>query len=487
MRSRIFKHCLITLSIGALVAQSIISGTVAADTANPYVWDAPVKIKRTQKPNRRRPAGASLAARPEEVAPLLTFKYKVYKRGDGNQLASVNPDQEFNIGDQVKLAFTPNQDGHLYVVHRSEATGGSVVDQPHVIFPDPRINNGSNKVQKNREYVVPGFCSEFEDPKDCWWEITPPNGKEFFTVIFSRDEITDLPSKLTETDLESGTPDRINQEIINSIKEGSATPERSKRVYNANRAIESDGIYVRNANRENNEELIDTIELAHTRGIDTDSYARTRALFVKKRADTVRVNFLKENGTPVDPNVNIFREGDSLLVKFRSNFRGYAYFVNITPQGKKCVIYPCSVRENNLIEPGKVYTQPIGFDAEKGNEVLQVIISHERVGFLDKAIASLNCCSEDKPCSCELGRSASSAAEELTANSKRQQQSGVIAKVNPVVPQGTPDGIRARSITLAAGKDKNKGTAYVAIQDTGSGNDQQGKPAGIFEIRLKHN
>jgi hypothetical protein len=484
MRSRIFKHCLITLSIGALVAQSLITASVVAVADNPYVWDAPVTIKRKPKKNRRRPR--PIVAKTEEVAPLLTFKYKVYERGDGNQMTSVDPDQEFDIGDQVKMAFTPNQDGYLYVVHRSEATGGAIVDRPHVIFPDPRINEGSNKVEKNREYVVPGFCSEFEDPKDCWWEITPPNGKEFFTVIFSRDEITDLPSKLTETDLESGTPDRINQEIITGIQQGSAKPERSKRVYNANREIESDGIYVRNTDPENNEELVDTIEIAHTRGDDADAYARTRALFVKKRADTVRVDFLKENGTPVDPDVDIFREGDTLLVNFKSNFRSYAYFVNITPQGKKCVIYPCSIRENNLLEPGKIYTQHIGFDAEAGNEVLQVIVSHERIAFLDKLIANLNCCSEDKPCACELGKSASSAADELMANAKRQQQSGVIAKVDPVVPQGTRDGIRARSITLAAGKDKNKGTSYVAIQDAGSGTGQQGKPAGVFEIRLKH-
>src|SRR6185295_1030842 len=111
------------------------------------------KTGRVRPISRPRPDSSGL-----EESPLLAVKYNLLKRGDGNSLDRIDPSGQFKIGDQLKLAITPNQQGFLYIVHRSEDVRGNVIDQPHVIFPDPRINNGLNTVEKNREYVVPQHC-----------------------------------------------------------------------------------------------------------------------------------------------------------------------------------------------------------------------------------------------------------------------------------------------------------------------------------------
>jgi hypothetical protein len=486
MRSRLFSHLLITLVVGGLLAQVFTSETASATGDNPYFWDAPVKFTQPAKP---KPGRVRPPSRPKpdnkglEESPLLALKYNVLKRGDGNSKERVDAGREFNIDDQLKLAITPNQQGFLYVVHRSEDANGTVVDQPHVIFPDPRINNGSNTVAKDREYVVPQFCQDFENPDDCWWWITPPNGKEFFTVIFSRDEITELPNKLTADDV-ARNAGAVNRQVIEAIKRGSGQTLAQESAPSARRTSGSGGLYVRNTSLNDNEELIDTIEIKHLSGGDDPPAAMTRALFVKKRADAMRVLFLK-NGVPVDPSRDEFKAGDEIEVKYESNFKGYAYFVNITPEGRKCVMHPCTRSDSNGIVPGSQYKQTVGFDQEKGTEVLQVVLSRERIKFLDDAIKGAGCCDPARPCGCELSVNAASAADQLASKSPNKKGGIVVDDLVAVVPQSGPDGIHARGIKLAAGKDKQEGS-FVAIEDKKDDNRLDTGQAAVFEIRLNH-
>lgn len=487
MKSRLLLLTLVSLAGAGLLSQSLAGNFGAAPVDNPYIWDEPVKIKqpRTPKTGRKRvPTRPPADKNGEEESPLLTLKYKALKRGDGNSAERVDPNGQFKIGDQLKLAITPNQNGFLYVVHRSVGVDGKVIDQPHVIFPDPRINEGQNAVTKDREYIVPQYCQDYPDPRDCWWEITPPNGKEFFTVIFSRDQIINLPNKLTADDLARNSG-AISEQVIEAIKQGSEQSlTHNDRVLSSRRVVQSDGVYVRNTNRNDNEELIDTIEIKHLAGGgDEQPAAMTRALFVKKRSDAMRVLFLK-GGVPVDPR-DEFKAGDEIEVKYESNFPGYAYFVNITPEGKKCLISPCSRAEIKEMVPGTLSKQTISFDEEKGTEVLQVVLSRERIKFLDDAITNAGCC--ETPCGCELSANAASAAAQLASNSAKKKGGGgiVVNDVVAVVPQSGTGGVRARGIKLAAGRDKQEGS-FVAIEDQRSDNRLEPGQAAVFEIRLNH-
>ena len=492
MNRKLFSFALLTLLIGSSLVESFIRAVPVAADSGSYFWDEPVAIKQPARPKagrRRTTARPAANSKGEELSPLLTIKYKLLERVAGGEGRMVDAAQtNFGIGDQLRLSLTPNQHGYLYVIHHSVDNAHNIVDQPHVIFPSPRINDGKNEVNKDETYVVPKFCPEFDDPKDCWWEITPPAGRDFFTVIFSRDEITDLPSSLTEADVTSNAKDAVALKTLDAFnKERDANKQsvaHTKQIrFKSKRTTDEDGIFIQNTNRKDNEELIDTIELRHPSAANDNETTRARALFVKKRNDAMRVQFFKD-GREVDPGT-VFKAGDEVQVRYESNFNGYVYFINITPEGEKRVFYPCERATTINLATGVIKTVPVGFDEQKGTEVLQVIMSRERIPFLENALKG-DCC--EHPEKCALSASASSAAAELAAAAAQRQKGGIeVNNLVAVVPDSPSSGIRARGIKLAQGG--SKGSAYVAIeprQENGSGKLEQGNYA-VFEIRLNHN
>jgi hypothetical protein len=488
MRSRLLSISLITIVISGLFADNLLTRTVSAKGDNSYSWDAPVKVSRTQtaKPGRKsRPK----PVKPEEV-PLLTLNYQVLTRGDGGTMQRVDAaQQDFKTGDQMKLAVTPNQSGFLYIVHHSVDNKNNVIDRPHVVFPHKSINEGRNEVKKDEQYLVPKYCPQLEDPNDCWWEITPPSGKDVFTVIFSRDKITDLTDKLS-SNKSTDDPDAVDMNIISKIKSTSNTKDiaRVKEIkFSSTRETKSDGTYVQNTNKNDNEEIFETIELRHQSEAGNTPVALTRALFVKKRSDAIHISFLKKGGGEVDPSRDVFTSADALTVRCESNFNGYVYFVNITPSGRKFLIFPCGKVSAYNLAPGFRAEPEVLFDDEKGTEVLQVIMSRDRIDFFESAMKG-ECCSD--PTKCELSASAANAASELASNAAKQQKGGIeVNNVMAVVPpNASSGGIRARGIALVQGKDSNKGGSYVAIESPANSTDNKleaGRYA-VFEIRLNH-
>ncbi|HVF91066.1 MAG TPA: DUF4384 domain-containing protein [Blastocatellia bacterium] len=198
------------------------------------------------------------------------------------------------------------------------------------------------------------------------------------------------------------------------------------------------------------------------------------------KVDGMRVLVLKSEGgsfTPVAPG-QIFRHGDEMRVSFESNFDGYVYVINVSPVGKKRVIFPGSqlASGDNLIRARRRIELPptsFIFDKETGTEILQVIMSRDPIAVLDAAV---------RDSKGEL-QSASSAAGELSASAQRGIVSGDAATV---LSQGS--GIRARGIFLAEGKDQDKTGSVVAIADE-KRSDGRLKPGEVasFEIRLQHN
>lgn len=208
-----------------------------------------------------------------------------------------------------------------------------------------------------------------------------------------------------------------------------------------------------------------------------DESKRARGLFVNKRSDAMSILVLKNEGgslVPVDPSSE-FKAGDQIKIQLESNFDGFIYVVNIQPSGKRCLMFPYPDAADNTVRSGERYDIPPGgdameFDKEKGTEVLQVIMSRDRIPYLDAALKEPERC---------LAQSASTAAAEL--------QAGIVKKVTPVVPEGGDTKVRSRDIILAAGKDKDTSGSVVAVPDTGGGGRLKSGEIAPFEIRLKHN
>jgi len=204
--------------------------------------------------------------------------------------------------------------------------------------------------------------------------------------------------------------------------------------------------------------------------------SRARGLFISKKSDAMSILVQKVDGgllVPVDPSSE-FKAGDQIKIQFQSNFEGYIYVVNIEPNGKRKVLFPYTEASNNAVSPDERYELPPGgdaieFDAEKGTEVLQVIMSKDRIAYLDAAL---------KNPERYLSESASSAAAEL--------QGGIAKKVTPVVPANDTSKVRSRDIILAPGRDKDTKGSVVAIPDNGGGGKLKSGEIAPFEIRLKH-
>jgi hypothetical protein len=178
---------LMQLAAGAGVAKAQESATT---------WDKPREIQApsTPKPRRKRRATRKIVRRGQqavEQAPFLTVQYRLLKFKEGAPPVELPAQAVLHPGDLLRLAVTPNQDGFLYIIHQNEGEDGQIV------FPDSRVNDGQNFVAKNREFALPPACAPVDSP-DCWYKVTPSAKAEFFIVVFSRDQITDLPNQASD-------------------------------------------------------------------------------------------------------------------------------------------------------------------------------------------------------------------------------------------------------------------------------------------------
>lgn len=256
MRSRLSKTCLIATAVGALLVPAIFAPGVDAQKQGAPLWYSVVTVKRVDKPNRQRAHPVPKTGK--QQAALLTLQWRLLERGDNNVQQEADPSQVFHNEDQLKLAVTTNQDGYLYVIHRMNNGDGRLV------FPDPRSNEGRNEVKKNQEYVVPSYCPTFPNPKDCWWEMAPPTGRENFIVVFSRDEFEKLPRRVAMNNGEYEYP-IIKRDLIEDLADTSRkdVKEATGRLRIPGKPAARYATWLQNSNLKDNEELIATIQLKH--------------------------------------------------------------------------------------------------------------------------------------------------------------------------------------------------------------------------------
>jgi len=243
---------LIATAVSALLMPAIFAPGVNAQKQGAPLWYSVVTVKRVDKPNRQRTHPVSKAG--TQKAALLTLQWHVLKRVDDTTQEEADTNQEFQTGDRLKLAITANQTGYLYIVNQPEGKDGVL------LFPDLRVNKGQNYVLKDKEYLIPSYCPDFEDPKDCWFQMVPPSGTETLIVIFSRDKITTLPNQIAKpyAPVKRELVEQLLSTSEQKVKQatGELTIPGQKAVRYATRA--------QNTNLKDNEELIATIELRHS-------------------------------------------------------------------------------------------------------------------------------------------------------------------------------------------------------------------------------
>ena len=254
MRSRLSRTWVVAgAAVALLITASWGPGTLAQKQGAP-LWYSVASVKRVEKPNRVRTRPVPKTKTGRQRAALLTLQWHLLQRVNDTTQKEADPTQEFQTGDKLKLAITVNQTGYLYIVNQPEGKDGVM------LFPDLRINKGDNYVVKDKQYVIPSYCQDFEDPKDCWFKMAPPAGTETLIVIFSRDKITTLPNQIAKpyAPVKRALVEQLiasSEQKAKQVTDELTIPGRNAVRY-ATRA--------QNTNLEDNEELIATIELRHS-------------------------------------------------------------------------------------------------------------------------------------------------------------------------------------------------------------------------------
>jgi hypothetical protein len=260
MKDRFFS--VYRLGFGLLIACMFVSlsAPAAFGQVSSTTWDKPQPVQRKEKPKRvYRPTRRARVRPKVQRAPLLTVQYRVFiKRPDGTQGES-SPASVFHAGDQLRLGVMANQDGFLYVIYQKQDQDGLVM------FPDSRVNNGENYVSRNKEFILPPINCPAADPEECWYNVTADPTKEFFIVVFSRDQILDLPNTAGGTDavrtaLASGV---LKKEVIDSYVRSARMQDYKiySRPARASSPFSRYAIWVTNTNRADNEEVIVRVPL----------------------------------------------------------------------------------------------------------------------------------------------------------------------------------------------------------------------------------
>jgi hypothetical protein len=235
---------------GVAVLCGLLLGHTATVTAQDR-WDDPVKIKRQPSQPNRKPAPRQVKRTVATVqrAPLLTVQWRLLKFTDDGLRRVVSVDETFTPQDRLLLAVKANQNGYLYIIRQPAADRDG-----QLLFPSRHYNSGRNYVRTDQEFVLPSDCADFAVP--CWFTLPPPAGKEIVTLIFSRDEIEELPNFVAP----SAVVPNVKAPVITQLLAG--TQQRLQRIPGVLRDRYT--IWVRNTNAENNEEIIETLTLNKT-------------------------------------------------------------------------------------------------------------------------------------------------------------------------------------------------------------------------------
>jgi hypothetical protein len=247
MGARLTRAALAGIVVTGFISQICLPGK-SMDQTSKLTWDKDIPQKHSPPPKH----GRHHTPPPPPIR-ALTVQYRLIKRGSENVFQDTNADTVFYAGDKVKIGITPNQDGYLYIINGNQGEDGDLV------FPDSRINDGQNFVRRNTEYIVPGYCPNFPDPKDCWYKMDDKDGREEFTLIFSRGAVSSLSNDAI------GAGGKVAAQTIKELRSRAAREivkydrPKDQDVIGKGRYV----IWVQNQDARDNKELIFAFNYTH--------------------------------------------------------------------------------------------------------------------------------------------------------------------------------------------------------------------------------
>ena len=231
-----------------------------------------VSIVRVEKKSRRnyrkttvvvarqksaKPTAVSKTSTKRIEVPLLAVQLKLLLVNRNGNESEVNPLASFNQNDRLRLSVKTNQRGFLYIIRQK-----SPEDEGEIIFPTTLVNGGKNLISANYEYVIPSNCPKdvIANPRDCALTFFPYEEapQEFFTFIFTRDQLVDLPDDVKNTRVSLAnlmTAGRLQSKTLVDLIEDSGQDLVSQT------GDSPFAVRIVNVNPNDNEEIIETFVL----------------------------------------------------------------------------------------------------------------------------------------------------------------------------------------------------------------------------------
>jgi hypothetical protein len=110
----------------------------------------------------------------------IALGYTLYMRDEDGNAMRAEPSKEFTAGDRIRVALEANTDGYLYIFHSENGR------DPQMLFPDVRLNRGSNIVRAHVPYQVPANLGD-------WFLFDANPATERLYIVLTRQPLANVP------------------------------------------------------------------------------------------------------------------------------------------------------------------------------------------------------------------------------------------------------------------------------------------------------
>jgi hypothetical protein len=174
------------------------------------------------------------------------LKYQILRKPPNGPEAPVDPDSVFHSGDRIRFVFESSIDGYLYVVQKGSS------GRWNVLFPDPRVNQGKNSIQKEQKYDVPAGK---------WFTFDSTPGNEQIEVFLSRSAMKELPGFERPVMNVQTVTESVVDELNNKVNSRDLVFEKDSNA-GQSAAQAPEAVYVVNR-QESGQAVVVTITLRH--------------------------------------------------------------------------------------------------------------------------------------------------------------------------------------------------------------------------------
>lgn len=205
------------------------------------------------------------------AGPPLALKYRLLKRSPDGPYDEVDTDTVFKSGDKIRISVESNDGAYLYIVQQGSSKTWNV------LFPNEETEQGSNHIEGNREYEIPGggrfTFDEQAGSEKMFIILTRRPEPDLEKLIYSLSKGANVPAsgeKTGETPKLMVAQSRIDDSLIARLRGGVQSRDLVFEKVNDDSPVNSSGgkrkekaMYVASNDRSPNARIVVDLSLNH--------------------------------------------------------------------------------------------------------------------------------------------------------------------------------------------------------------------------------